>query len=178
MDATDGITEQDKRIVSYIVEQGRAMILVWTKWDLVEEKEKRFKKLAEEMEFKAPFLKHVPTITISNVSRQRVFTVFEYIDRVAAEAEKRIPTNELNRFVEKLRANVAPAMHHGKIARIKYATQVSAQPTTFVLFVNRKSFFHFSYLRHIENQLREEYGFEGVPITIELRESERKEEGE
>jgi len=178
MDATDGITEQDKRIVSYIVEQGRAMILVWTKWDLVEDKERRFKTLAEEIEFKAPFLKHVPSITISNVSRQRVFAVFEYIDRVAAEAEKRIPTHELNVFVEKLRANVAPAMHHGKIARIKYATQASAQPTTFVFFVNKKDYFHFSYLRHIENQLREKYGFEGVPITIELREGERKEEGE
>jgi len=174
MDATDGITEQDKRIVSYIVEQGRAMILVWTKWDLVEDKERRFKDLADEIEFKAPFLKHVPSVTISNVSRQRVFTVFEYIDRVAAEAERRVPTHELNVFVEKLRANQAPALHHGKIARIKYATQASVKPTTFVLFVNKKAFFHFSYLRHIENQLRERFGFDGVPITIELRESEKR----
>jgi len=178
MNATEGITEQDKRIVSYIVEQGRAMILVWTKWDLVEDKERRFKDLSDEIEFKAPFLKHVPSVTISNVSRQRVFTVFEYIDRVAEDAQKRIPTHELNVFIEKLRANTAPAMHHGKIARIKYATQVSARPTLFVLFVNRKEFFHFSYLRHIENQLREKYGFEGVPITIELREGERKEKDE
>ncbi|MCC6154120.1 MAG: ribosome biogenesis GTPase Der [Candidatus Hydrogenedentes bacterium] len=178
MNANEGITEQDKRIVSYIVEQGRAMILVWTKWDLVEDKERRFKDLADEIEFKAPFLKHVPSVTISNVTRQRVFTVFEYIDRVAVDAEKRIPTHELNVFIEKVRTNQAPAMHHGKIARIKYATQVSARPTVFVLFVNRKNFFHFSYLRHIENQLREQYGFEGVPITIELREGERKEKDE
>ncbi|NUM54831.1 MAG: ribosome biogenesis GTPase Der [Candidatus Hydrogenedentes bacterium] len=176
MNADEGITEQDKRIVSYIVEQGRAMILVWTKWDLVQDKERRFKDLADEIEFKAPFLKHVPSVTISNVTRQRVFTVFEYIDRVAAEAEKRIPTHELNKFVEVLRANQAPALHHGKIARIKYATQVSVKPTTFVLFVNKKGFFHFSYLRHIENQLREKYGFDGVPVVLELREGEKREE--
>lgn len=176
MDANEGITEQDKRIVNYVVEQGCAAILVWTKWDLVEDKERRFKDLADEIDFKAPFLKHVPSVTISNTTRQRVFTVFEYIDRVAAEAEKRIPTHELNLFVERLRANQAPALHHGKIARIKYATQVGVKPTTFVLFVNRKAFFHFSYLRHIENQLREKYGFEGVPIVLELREGERKEE--
>ena len=89
MDANEGITEQDKRIVNYVVEQGCAAILVWTKWDLVEDKERRFKDLADEIDFKAPFLKHVPSVTISNTTRQRVFTVFEYIDRVAAEAEKR-----------------------------------------------------------------------------------------
>ncbi len=174
IDATEGISEQDKRIVNYIVEQGAAMILVWTKWDLVEDKEKRFKELSEEIDFKAPFLKHVPSVTISNVARQRIFTVFEYIDRVAADAVKRISTHDLNVFVEKLRAIQAPALYHGKIARIKYATQVSVKPTTFVMFVNKKEAFHFSYLRYVENQLREKYGFEGVPITIELREGERK----
>ncbi|HRK36634.1 MAG TPA: hypothetical protein PLJ47_18700, partial [Candidatus Hydrogenedentes bacterium] len=137
--------------------------------------EKRFPDLSEEIDFKAPFLKHVPSVTISNVARQRIFTVFEYIDRVAAEVVKRVPTHELNVFVEKLRAIQAPALYHGKLARIKYATQVSVKPTTFVLFVNKKEAFHFSYLRFIENQLREKFGFEGVPITIELREGERKE---
>lgn len=178
MNADEGITEQDKRIVSYIVEQGRAMLLVWTKWDLVKDKAQRFKDLSDEIEFKAPFLKHVPSVTISNVTRQRIFNVFEYIDRVKTEAERRVSTHDLNLFVQQLRANQAPALHHGKIARIKYATQASVKPTTFVLFVNKKQYFHFSYLRHIENQLREKYGFEGVPITIELREGERKEAGE
>ncbi|MDZ4859630.1 MAG: ribosome biogenesis GTPase Der [Candidatus Hydrogenedentes bacterium] len=178
IDAKEGISEQDKRIVNYIVEQGAAMILVWTKWDLIEDKEKRFKALSQEIEFKAPFLKHVPSVTISNLDRQRIFTVFEYIDRVAADAVKRIPTHELNVFVEKIRAQQAPALYHGKLARIKYATQASVKPTTFVLFVNKKEFFHFSYLRFIENQLREKYGFEGVPITLELREGERKESSE
>lgn len=174
IDANEGISEQDKRIVNYIVESGVAMILVWTKWDLVEDKEKRFKELSDEIDFKAPFLKHVPYVTVSNVTRQRIFAVFDYIDRVAAEAEKRIPTHTLNTFIEKLRAVQAPALFRGKLARIKYATQASVKPTVFVLFVNKKEYFHFSYLRFVENKLREEFGFQGVPITLELREGEQK----
>jgi GTP-binding protein len=175
IDATEGITEQDKRIVNYIAENGAGMLLVWTKWDLVEDKEAKFKDLAMEIERKAPFLKYVPYLTISNVTRQRLFTTFEFIDRVKAEVEKRVSTPELNTFMEALRAEKAPSMHNKRQARIKYATQVSVKPTTFVLFVNQKNLFHFSYLRFIENRLREKFGFEGVPITIELRQSKRAE---
>lgn len=175
IDATEGITEQDKRIVSYIAENGAGIVLVWTKWDLIEDKEEKFKRLAGEIELKAPFLKYVPYLTISNVTRQRLFTTFDFIDRVKAEVEKRISTPELNTFMEALRAETAPAIHKKRQARIKYATQVSVKPTTFVLFVNHKSLFHFSYLRFIENRLREKFGFEGVPIKIELRESKRPE---
>ncbi len=175
IDATEGITEQDKRIVSYIAENGAGIVLVWTKWDLIEDKEEKFKRLAGEIELKAPFLKYVPYLTISNVTRQRLFTTFDFIDRVKVEVEKRISTPELNTFMETLRAEAAPAMHKKRQARIKYATQVSVKPTTFILFVNHKSLFHFSYLRFIENRLREKFGFEGVPIKIELRESKRAE---
>ena len=174
VDATEGLTEQDKRIVSYINEQGAATILVWTKWDLIEDKEKRFKDIATEIDLKAPFLKHVPYLTISNLTRQRLFTAFEYIDRMKVEVEKRISTHELNNFVEVLKGQPTPAIHKKRQAKIKYATQVGVKPATFVLFVNDKSLFHFSYLRFIENQLRERYGFEGVPIRIELRESKRE----
>lgn len=170
IDANEGITEQDKRVVHYVTEQGRPMVLVWTKWDLVEHKAERIKQLAGEIELKAPFLKYAPYLTISNVTRQRVFQVFEYVNRVAAEAEKRIPTARLNAFLEQLRGGSAPAARHGRTARIKYATQASIKPTVFVLFVNDKRLFHFSYLRHIENQIREKFGFEGVPIRFQLRE--------
>lgn len=173
LDANEGITEQDKRIVNYITEEGRGMVLVWTKWDLVENKEDRFKQIADEIDLKAPFMKYVPYLTISNVTRQRIFTTFEFVDRVAKAAEKRVSTHELNSFIQRLRENQAPALHKGKMARIKYATQIGVRPTTFVLFVNRKELFHFSYLRYIENQLRERFGFEGVPLKLELREGSR-----
>ncbi len=174
VDAVDGLTEQDKRIVSYVCENGTGMILVWTKWDLIEDKEERFRALADEISLKAPFLKYVPTLTVSNLTRKRIFTVFDYVDKVKVECEKRISTSELNKFVQDIRSADIAAMHKGKRAKILYATQVSAQPTTFILFVNQKRLFHFSYLRFIENRLRERYGLEGVPITIELREEKPK----
>lgn len=170
VDATDGIAEQDKRILSYIVEQGTAFILVWTKWDLIEDKEARFKALTDELDLKVPFLKYVPSLTISNLTRQRLFKSFDVIDRVAREAEKRISTAEMNKFFEAIKGKHKPSSRKGRVAKILYATQSGIKPTTFILFVNQKRLFHFSYLRYIENQLREKYAFEGVPIQLELRE--------
>lgn len=174
IDATGGVTEQDKRIIGYIMEQGVAFIIVWTKWDLIEDKEARFKELIDDLDFKIPHLKYVPFVTISNVSRQRIFKTFEYVDRVAREAEKRVPTGELNRLIEEIRIRHKPPTKKGKAAKILYATQAGVKPTTFVLFVNQKRLFHFSYMRYIENQLREKYSFEGTPIKIELREGPPK----
>ncbi len=174
MDATQEITEQDKRILGYIHEQGAAHIIVWSKWDLVEDREERFKELREQLETRAPYLKGVPWLTVSNVSRKRLFTTFEYIDRVAAAANTRIPTPELNRAIQDIKLTGLPSRYKGEQAKIRYATQTSVKPTTIVLFVNRKRLFHFSYMRFIENQLRSRFDFEGVPIKLELREEQRK----
>ncbi|MBI2433322.1 MAG: ribosome biogenesis GTPase Der [Candidatus Hydrogenedentes bacterium] len=170
MDATEGISEQDKRIIGYALENGIAMVLVWTKWDLVGDKERRFKALADELDLKMPQVRYVPSLTMSNVTRQRLFAAFEYIDRVAEAAEKRVSTAELNKLIEEVKEKHNPPSIKGKHAKILYATQVGVKPTTFVLFVNQKRLFHFSYLRFVENQIRERFGFEGVPIKLELRE--------
>ncbi len=169
IDAVEGMTEQDKRILGYVIEQGTGMALVWTKWDLIEDRAARFKQINDEIDLKMPHLKHVPYVTISNVSRQRIFTTLEYVDRVAAETEKRISTAELNKFMEDVRAKHPASSVKGKAAKVRYITQAGVKPTTFVLFVNKKDLFHFSYLRFIENQLRDRYGFAGVPIKLELR---------
>lgn len=174
MDATEGITEQDKRILDYIQEHGSGIILVWTKWDLVEQKEKRLKELTTELEFRAPFLKFVPMLTISNLTRQRLFKTFDYIDRVAAETARRVGTAELNKLMEDIRTTYSPPAKKGKAPKILYATQASIKPTRFILFVNQKRLFHFSYLRFVENRLRERYGFEGVPVRLELREEKSR----
>jgi GTP-binding protein len=174
MDAREGMSEQDKRIVGYARTEGTAMVFVWTKWDLIEDREKRFKALADDIDLKMKHLKYVPWLTISNITRQRLFNTFEYIDEVTAEGLKRIDTAELNKFIEDLLAKHTPPSQKGKHAKIRYATQVAVKPTTFVLFVNQKKLFHFSYLRFVENQLRERYGFSGVPIQLELREGSPK----
>lgn len=174
IDATEGLGEQDKRILNFVMESGTAMVLVWTKWDLVEERGDHFKTIADQLDLKIPFLKYVPMTTISNLTRQRVFKTFEYIDQVADEANKRIQTADLNKLMVGLQGQ-PQAHHHGKQAKVLYATQVSVKPTKFLLFVNQTRLFHFSYIRYLENQLREAYGFAGVPIQIELREGKPKE---
>ena len=174
VEATEGLAEQDKRILGYILEQGTAFILVWTKWDLIENKEKRWKELESDLDLKMPQVQFAPRLTISNVTRKRLFSVFDYVDRVAAAAARRISTAELNRLIEQIKAKHNPPSQKGKHAKILYATQASVQPTEFVIFVNQKRLFHFSYMRFIENQIREAYGFEGVPLKLQLREETRK----
>jgi len=174
VEATEDLAEQDKRIIGYALEQGTALILVWTKWDLIENKVKRLKALESDLDLKMPQVLFAPRVTISNVTRKRLFSVFEYVDRVAAEASKRIGTAELNRLVEQIKAKHNPPSQKGRHAKILYATQTSVKPTEFVFFVNQKRLFHFSYMRFIENQIREAYGFEGVPLKLELREEKKK----
>lgn len=174
IDATEDFSEQDKRVIGYTLEQGTAMILVFTKWDLVPDKEDRFKRLKDVIELKMPQIRYVPYLTISNLTRQRLFNTFDFIDRIAEAAERRISTAELNTFFTELKEKHKAPGQKGRFPKIYYATQASVKPTTFVLFVNQKSRFHFSYTRFIENQIRERYNFEGVPIKLELREEKPK----
>lgn len=169
IDAVEGISEQDKRIVSYITERGVGLVLIWTKWDLVEDKEAAYKKLADEIELKAPFLKYVPYVAISNITRQRIFKTLEYADDVKTATEKRIPTAELNRFLEDAVREHAIPTRKGKSVRIYYMTQASVKPTTFLLFCNNKELLHWSYIRYLENSLRERFGFQGIPLIFETR---------
>ncbi len=174
VEATEGLADQDKRIIGYAMENGTPIILVWTKWDLIEDKEKRFKALVDDIDLQMPQIKFVPWLTISNLTRLRLFKTFEMIDEVAAEAKKRIGTAELNKLIDRIKAKHNPPSQKGKHAKILYATQASTNPTVFIIFVNQIKLFHFSYLRFIENQFREEYGFKGIPIRIELREERPK----
>lgn len=175
IDAVEGMSEQDKRIVGYAREQGTALVFVWTKWDLVENKDQRFKALADEIDLKLPYAKFVPYVTISNLTRQRLFDTFALVDRVADAAKLRVPTAAMNQLIDEIKAKHTPPSQQGKRAKILYGTQASVKPTVFVLFVNQKRLFHFSYLRYVENQIRARYGFEGVPIQIELREGKSEE---
>jgi len=173
VDSTEGITDQDKRILQYGIDQGVGLILVYTKWDLVEDKAKRARALEAERDFKIPHWSFIPSVTISAAKRQRLFDVLRRVNHVMSAAHLRIPTAQVNRFFEALTLEYPPPIQRGKAAKILYATQTSVQPTVFVLFVNQKRLFHFSYVRFLEKRLREKYDFEGVPIKIELREERR-----
>jgi GTP-binding protein len=166
IDASEGITEQDERIVGLAHEAGKGIIIVLNKWDLVPDREQAFKRFMQEVQQRLKFADYASVLTISAVTRQRVTKVFEEIDRIVAEREKRVPTADLNRIFERLAAHHEPPLYRGKRVKYYYITQVDIKPPTFVVFVNYPDGVHFSYLRYIENNLRQSFGFRGTPIRI------------
>lgn len=168
-DATEGVTEQDKKIVGYAHEAGKGLILVFNKWDLVKKDTQTMKIMTEEIYDQLKFLTYAPLTFISALTGQRVMEILDIVDFVAEEHSKRISTGLLNEVIEEAQAMQAAPSDKGKRLKIFYATQVSIKPPTFVLFVNDPSLMHFSYLRYLENNLREAFGFNGTPIKLITR---------
>lgn len=166
INASEGITEQDERIVGLAHEAGKGVIIVLNKWDLVEDKGKAYKKFMAEIGRRLKFVSYAPVLTVSAVTRQRVTKVFNEIDKVMTERERRVPTSELNRVFERIIAGHEPPLFLGKRVKYYYITQTGIRPPTFVVFVNFPEGVHFSYLRYIENGLREAFGFSGTPLRI------------
>lgn len=166
IDASEGITEQDERIVGLAHEAGKGIIIGLNKWDLVPDREQAFKLFMQDVQQRLKFADYASVLTISAVTRQRVTKVFEEINRIVAEREKRVPTADLNRIFEKLASGHEPPLYRGKRVKYYYITQVDIKPPTFVVFVNYPDGVHFSYLRYIENNLRQSFGFHGTPIRI------------
>ncbi len=166
IDSSEGITEQDERIVGLAHEEGKGIILVLNKWDLIQDKEQAYKRFMSDVQQRLKFVDYAPVITLSAHTHQRITKVFDEVDKVIGEREKRVPTAELNRVFEKLAAHHEPPLYRGKRVKYYYITQVAVKPPTFVVFVNYPDGVHFSYLRYIENNLREAFGFRGTPVRI------------
>lgn len=174
LDAEEGLAEQDTKIAGYAHDQGRASILVVNKWDLVEKDDKTMLRYTENLREGLGFMQYAPAIYISAKTKQRVHKLFDLINHVDEQHALRINTSVLNDFIRDITALNPPPTDKGRKLKIYYATQSGVKPPTFVLFVNDVELMHFSYQRYIENQLRSNFGFEGTPIRIVLR--NRKEE--
>ncbi|MDH4162450.1 MAG: ribosome biogenesis GTPase Der [Nitrospirota bacterium] len=169
LDASEGITEQDERIVGLAHEEGKGIIIILNKWDLVEDKEQAYKKFMDDVRLRLKFADYAPVLTISAVTRQRVTKVFDEIDRIVESRNRHIPTAELNRLFERITAHHEPPIYRGKRVKYYYVTQAGVRPPTFALFVNYPAGVHFSYTRYIENHLREAFDFYGTPLRIRAR---------
>ena len=175
-DATEGIAEQDKKIVGYAHDQGKAIILVMNKWDLIEKDDKTMHKFEQKIKEELAFLPYAPTIFVSALTKQRLPKILELVDFVADEASKRVATADLNNLIrDAVQATPPPADKHRRL-KIFYATQGGVKPPTFILFINDPELMHFSYRRYLENKIRQTYGFEGTPIRIFLRQREARDE--
>ena len=168
-DAVEGVTEQDKRIVGYAHEAGKAVILVVNKWDLYEKDNSSTLRYTETLRKELVFLQYAPVVFVSAVTKQRIHRLPEVISYVAEQNAMRISTSILNQVVEDAVAINPPPTEKGKRLKIMYVTQVKIKPPTFVIFVNEPEIMHFSYQRYLENKLREAFGFEGTPIQMIIR---------
>lgn len=170
IDATEGITEQDTKIAGEAHEAGKGIIIVVNKWDEVNKETGTLEKYKKEVYQKLSYLTYAPVIFISAKTGQRVEKLFPLINKVANQNSMRISTSMLNNVINEAIAVVQPPTDKGKRLKIFYATQATTKPPTFVVFVNNKELFHFSYERYLVNNLRNNFGLEGTPIRVIARE--------
>jgi GTP-binding protein len=175
VDASAGATDQDAAIAGEADRQGKGVIVVANKWDLMKGRGSDFVKLFDEqLRRQLKFLDYAPILHVSAATGERAPKLLEEIDRVAASRRSRVKTHQLNTLVERISATHPPQSPGRRHVRILYAAQTSVAPPTFVFFTNVATSFHFSYERYLVNQLREAFGFEGTPIRLQVRSRRRK----
>ena len=174
IDATEGVTEQDTKVAGYAHEQGKACIFAVNKWDIVSKDTKTMKNFTMRVREEFAFMSYAEIIFISAKTGQRVDKLLELIKKVNEQHKRRITTGMLNDVLNEAMAKQQPPSDKGRRLKVYYGTQAATAPPTFILFANSKDLFHYSYLRFIENQVREAFGFEGTPIKFIVREKNEK----
>ena len=170
IDANEGIIEQDKHVVSYAIEKKKAIIIVVNKWDLVKKEQNTQSNFEKEIRKQFQFLEYAPIVFVSAKTTSKVDNIFDKINMVHKAYDTHISTSLLNQVVQDAQMmNEAPDFNGGRL-KIYFVNQANSCPPTFVLFVNRPKYAHFSYLRYIENRLRDSFNLDGTPIEIVLRE--------
>ena len=169
IDAREGVTEQDTKIAGLSHEAGKAAIIVVNKWDLVEKSTNTMEQMRRRVLDDLKYMSYAPVHFISALTGQRTEKIFELINHVHEQAGLRITTGMLNSVLSDAQARVQPPTDKGKRLKIYYITQTGTHPPNFVIFVNKRELFHFSYQRYLENQIRDVFGFDGTPIRIVVR---------
>lgn len=174
IDSSEELSEQDVKIAGYVHEQGKPSVVVMNKWDVVEKDtytiEKYNRKLKEELKFMDYF---IPTY-VSAKTGKRVDNLIKFAERAYENASRRVSTGLLNDVLREAILTNEPPSKNGKRLKIYYVTEVSANPPTFVIFVNDDTLMHFSYRRYLENALRRSFDFEGTPIRLIIRNKNEK----
>jgi len=169
VDAEQGFNRQDIAIARLILDHKKGLVVAVNKWDLVSKETNTMKKYREEIIYRFPELTYYPIIFISALTRQRIGQVLEQANEVYQSNQTRISTGELNTFFQKVIDRIPPPAVKGKYIQIKYVTQVKKAPPVFVFFTNDPRSIKEEYRRFLENRLRQQFGFNGVPLTILFR---------
>lgn len=170
VDAQEMISEQDTRIAGLAHEAGKPTIIVINKWDLIEKETNTMKEFTAEVRNSLAYMQYAKIEFISALTGKRLNNLITQIDYVLEQSRKRLSTGVLNDVIGDAVLHNQPPSDKGKRLKIYYATQSGVQPPTFILFINDKELFHFSYQRYIENKIRESFGFDGTVIKIIARE--------
>ncbi len=173
IDGEAGIREQDKHVAGYAHEAGKAVIIVYNKWDTIDKDEMTMNQVEKEIRKQFAYLSYAPIAFVSAKTKQRVNTLLPLIDEVHDYSVLRIQTNVINEVILDAQLMTPPPTHNGARLKIYYASQLAVSPPTFVLFVNTPELLHFSYNRFLENKLRDAFSFNGTTIRILARERER-----
>lgn len=169
IDAAQGPGHQDKTIAGFIMDEGKACILVVSKWDLVEKDNKTYDLYQEALMAELPFLDYVPAFFVSAVTKQRIYKLLELSQHIYREYSMRAPTHLLNESLEQITLRRQHPTVSGKRVHLKYMTQVGTCPPTFLTFTNWPNLIDPAYERYLIHRLRERFGFYGSPIRIEYR---------
>lgn len=176
IDATEGITEQDKKIAGVAHEAGKGIVIVVNKWDLIEKDSHTMKNFQKEIDKELTFMSYAPSVFISVKDKLRVKNVIFMAKAVAENRAMRVPTGQLNALISDAILMKQPPSDKGKRLKIYYATQVGVKPPLFSFKINSRPLMHFSYARYLENKIRESFGFEGTSIKFVFREKGEKED--
>lgn len=175
VDSTQGLTEQDVKIIGYVHEQGKPSVIVMNKWDLVEKDTNTINKFEEKLKQDLKFMDYFKSVYISAKTGQRAEKVLSLAAEAYEHASTKVATGSLNDvMMDAIRLNEPPS-YNGKRLRIFYTTQVGVRPPVFALYVNDSTLMHFSYERYLENTIRNAYDFSGTPIKIVMREKNKDE---
>ncbi len=170
IDASEGVTEQDKKIAGMAHEEGKGIVVVVNKWDLIEKETNTMDRFRKDIHAELPFMSYAPSVFISVLQKQRLNKVMEMAKVVSEKRAMRVPTGQLNSLIIDATMIKQPPSDKGKRLKIYYVTQVGIKPPLFSFQINDRELMHFSYSRYLENKIREGYGFEGTSIKFVFRE--------
>ena len=170
IEALEGVTDQDAKILGEAHEAGKGIIIVVNKWDEVEKDTGTLEKYKKEVKEKLSYAGYAPVVFISAKTGQRVNKLFEMINNVNSQNSLRVSTSVINEVINEAISVVQPPSDKGRRLKVLYGTQAGTKPPTFVIFVNNKELFHFSYERYLVNCFRNNFGLEGTPVRIIVRE--------
>ncbi len=176
IDATEGVTDQDAHIAGIAHDRGRGIVIAVNKWDAIEKDDKTIYQYRDRIRQVLSYMPYAEIVFISALTGQRLNKLFESIDVVIRNQNMRIRTGVLNEILSEALAMQQPPSDKGRRLKVYYITQTGVKPPTFVLFVNDKKLMHFSYLRYLENRIRDAFGFKGTPLKFFVRERKEKDQ--